>query len=298
MYFTSAIGIDQTKLIYEELFRNIRYKQLDMFLCGGMSTKKKKSYRDQLRGLIESERINVLYPEDLFAEMLNRKKYDLLTLEKVLARNSDVIVIIPESPGSFAELGAFANNTVTANKLMVFQHNKFKHAHSFIAQGPISYMQRFYRNSVYYFNDDMDETAKKLWKELRTRFKLSRTVSNIEFKDIDQLTGLMSFTLLLLFIYEGISVAVLKRSIKVLFEELKRSTDDFDIIYNSALKLMFKRSLIEKQGHNGEYYYCLTKQGFLKANGILNSIELIERSKMVNKIRLSIIRDQLAGIII
>lgn len=45
--------------------------------------------------------------------MLNRKKYDLLTLEKFLASNSDIILIVCESPGSFTELGAFVNNSET-----------------------------------------------------------------------------------------------------------------------------------------------------------------------------------------
>ena len=293
MYITHAIRIEQIKYIYNMLFCNIKYKQIDMFLCGGMSTRFKKSYRDQIRGKIESDNINVLYPEDLFMEMLNRKKYDLLTLEAVLARNSDVIVIFPESPGSYAELGAFSNNNETANKLVVFQHNKFKRAHSFISQGPISYMQKLHKGSVYYFNEDMDMAAQELQKVLRHRFKLYKTIPSIAFKDIDQLTGLMTFSMMLLFFYDKLAVYVLKNSILELFGELNKLTNDFDIIYNAVIKLMFKRGLIEKRNKKGEYYYCLTDKGVLKASFIMEQIALPERSKVINRIRLDIIKDQL-----
>lgn len=46
-------------------------------------------------------------------ELLSRKKYDLFTLENFLAENSDLIMIVCESPGSFTELGAFTSNEKT-----------------------------------------------------------------------------------------------------------------------------------------------------------------------------------------
>ncbi len=61
-------------------------------------------------------------------EFLNRKKYDLLALESFLADNSDLILIVCESPGSFAELGAFVNNESTLNKVVVLIQKKYKKA--------------------------------------------------------------------------------------------------------------------------------------------------------------------------
>ena len=99
--------------------------------------KKKTSYRDIIRGKLEDNaNLSILYPEDMFMEMLNRKKYDLLTLEKFLASNSDIILIVCESPGSFTELGAFVNNSETLEKVVVLLQTKYKNAKSFIRQGP------------------------------------------------------------------------------------------------------------------------------------------------------------------
>ena len=98
--------------IYNNIFCNIRHRNIDLFLCGAASTKEKKSNRDIIRSRLENnDNLSILYPEDMFMEMLNRKKYDLLTLEKFLASNSDIILIVCESPGSFTELGAFVNNS-------------------------------------------------------------------------------------------------------------------------------------------------------------------------------------------
>lgn len=138
----------------------------------------------------------------------------------------------------------------------------------------------------------MDITALKLQKVLSTRFKLYRKNPTIAFKDIDQLTGLMTFSLMMLYFYDKIAVSALKKSIVGLFNELNLSTNDFDIIYTASIKLMFKRGLIEKQNVQGEYYYCLADQGLLKAMTILNRIAIPERSRVINKVRLDIIRNQ------
>ena len=107
--------------IYNNIFCNIRHRNIDLFLCGAASTKEKKSNRDIIRSRLENnDNLSILYPEDMFMEMLNRKKYDLLTLEKFLASNSDIILIVCESPGSFTELGAFVNNRVSSIKRSIW----------------------------------------------------------------------------------------------------------------------------------------------------------------------------------
>ncbi len=294
MILNNSIQEDILNSIYYDVFRNIKYKELDLFLCGGMSTKKNTSYRDRLRKKIESERINVLYPEDLFMEMLNKKQYDLLTMEEVLADNCDIIVLFPESPGSFAELGAFSQNNETAKKLLVFQHNKFKRTRSFIAQGPIDYMNRNYKGSIHYFNEDMDEVTKKLENLLRKRFKLFNKYSNdIGFKDINQVTGLYSFSLLLLFFYEGISLPIFEQTLEFMYNNLAFKKQSYNIIYNASVKFMHKRSLIEKQQFGGKYYYCLSHNGYSKARKLLDSIELEKRNIIIDGIRLKILKDQI-----
>ena len=134
--------------IYQDIFTKIEHVNVDLFLCGGASGKTWTSARDQIKAdLIKNPQLSILYPEDLFMEILSRKKYDLLTLEKFLANNSDVILIVCESPGSFTELGAFVNNAETVEKVVVLIKTKYKNAKSFIMQGPVEYVKARNKNA-------------------------------------------------------------------------------------------------------------------------------------------------------
>lgn len=149
--------------IYNKIFCNIQHGNIDLFLCGAESTKEKTSYRDIIRSKLEDNaNLSILYPEDMFMEMLNRKKYDLLTLERFLASNSDVILIVCESPGSFTELGAFVNNSETLEKVVVLLQTKYKNSKSFIRQGPVEYVRMKNKNNIIYFNNNIDEAVEKI----------------------------------------------------------------------------------------------------------------------------------------
>ncbi|WP_240196262.1 retron St85 family effector protein [Salmonella enterica] len=78
------------------------------------------------------------YPEDLFEDLLEgQANNSLLSLEQQLAEAVDLIILIPESHGSFAELGAFSTRKELAEKMLVLQQNKYKADKSFINHGPI-----------------------------------------------------------------------------------------------------------------------------------------------------------------
>ena len=124
--------------IYNDVFLYIQHSNIDLFLCGGASNKSYISNRDELRKRLEKDKkLSIFYPEDMFMELLSRKKYDLFTLENFLAENSDLIMIVCESPGSFTELGAFTSNEKTRRKLVVLIQKKYKNDKSFIMQGPV-----------------------------------------------------------------------------------------------------------------------------------------------------------------
>lgn len=265
--------------IYIKVFKRIRYMQIDVFLCGGASSfdkktrKVHKSYRDMFREnlrLVSRDRLNIYYPEDMFMELLAESKYDLLTMEQFLANNSDVILIIPESPGSFAELGAFVNNEHTMSKVFVLQQEKFKRVPSFITQGPISYMANYNKGRIIYFNKDIQNSSKNVVNRINS--SLRKIVNGhkriyIPFKDIDSLTGIINFEILILYFYESISYVDLNdsvneaMSIKYAESGLDRNKKYEEILMNASLKFLFKNGWIEKNDSD----YKLTHKGIIKA---------------------------------
>ena len=77
---------------------------------------------------------------------------DLLELENYLAHLADVIVLFVESPGSIAELGAFAASDALRTKLLAVRNTFYSSEQSFIADGPIRKMQNANRESVQSYN--------------------------------------------------------------------------------------------------------------------------------------------------
>jgi len=108
--------------IHVEVYKRINQQYIDVFLCGGTSNSTKISIRDIIRDkLSKINNVRVLYPEDLFIEILNNdKESDLLTLERFLADNCDVICIICESAGALVELGLFPTTLVHLRKSLLY----------------------------------------------------------------------------------------------------------------------------------------------------------------------------------
>lgn len=131
-----------------------------VFLCGASLTEKTKLRYQIEQSLTKSfrysYRYDIIHPEDIFDELLYDPKENLLSLEEILAESIDAIVLIPESPGSFAELGAFANNAKLREKLICVSDSKYKRIKSFINGGPIKLVKQTNKKNIIYINGDKD----------------------------------------------------------------------------------------------------------------------------------------------
>ena len=287
-------NFDIVNEIYNEVFCNIQHGNIDLFLCGAASTKEKISYRDIIRSKLEdNSNLSILYPEDMFMEMLNRKKYDLLTLEKFLANNSDIILIVCKSPGSFTELGAFVNNSDTLEKVVILLQTKYKNTKSFIRLGPVEHVRMKNKNSIIYFNHNIDEAIDKIKKYLKNRFRyLGYKRKESKIKDLNLISGQYYFIILLLYFYQELSVKMLVDNLKKLYK-MKYNIEEFDIIYSSAIKRLFKEGLIKKEEPSEKVIqYKLTDKGYDFASLLLSYVSLENRTRAIDKIRLKIMYSQ------
>lgn len=279
------------KIIYNDVFLFFCKPSIDVFLCGGASTPDKPSYRDIIRSKLEAFNIiNILYPEDLFMEILNRKKYNLLELEDLLADNSDYIVIVSESPGSFAELGAFANNYNTKKKTIVLSHTKFKNAKSFINQGPIQHIKDFNKNSVIYYNkSSIDSCVDVLLKNMNfyqrkgLYYNKHKTI-----KDINLITGQYHFIIILLYYFIELEVSELSSSIKKIYEDKGYDLGNYEVIFSAAVRRLFGNGQICKKKINNKSYYSLSNNGYYTASSMLKSVLIENKYVFLNRIRLDI----------
>lgn len=292
-----TVNQDIVEEIYHKIFLNTRRKNIDLFLCGGASSKNYTSNRDLIRGILKkNNRISVLYPEDMFMELLNRKKYDLLTLERFLAENSDAICIVCESPGAFVELGAFVNNSETFQKVIVLIHNKYKNAKSFIVQGPVAYVKANKQENVIYYNNDIKEVTEQVTKLLKRRFWLygykHRKFESVT-KDINLISGQYYFIILMLFFYNQIEVKSMVNIIKSIY--LKKNYDEskFEMVFMSALRRLYKDGMLIKCSISEEgSVYELTDKGYEYIKNILSYVVIECQTKVIDGLRLKIIKKQ------
>nr|WP_275664197.1 retron St85 family effector protein [Vibrio brasiliensis] len=131
---------DIAKVIQERIYVPVYKKKRTIFLCGA-DIKDLDKGRAKIAALLSKNQSRIqyelLYPESLFDDLLaGQGQHSLLSLENILADSVDAIVLLPESPGSFAELGAFSSNERLVNKLICLSNQKYKSNRSFLNYGP------------------------------------------------------------------------------------------------------------------------------------------------------------------
>jgi len=109
-----------------------------IFLCGAA----KSSARDELRDYIQAnwgQDVLVFYAEDVWNVIAGRKDLNALQMEQALADLADVVAVIVQSPGTFAEVGAFSLSDDLRQKLLLIIDKQFQRSESFINSGPVKW---------------------------------------------------------------------------------------------------------------------------------------------------------------
>ena len=174
--------------ISDEVFNKIHSSKTTIFLCGA-SKEKKDSKREKIANALTggwySFHYDILYPEDLFDElMLGPSQQDLMSMENILAESVDAIVLVPESPGAFAELGAFVNNEALREKLICVQEIKYKKKKSFINYA-LRLIKKSKKGEIVYINfteelGAMDSLRKAISRLRRSSSKVVNIVNVIQ----------------------------------------------------------------------------------------------------------------------
>ena len=280
--------------IHDNIYKQINQNYVDVFLCGGASNNDiyiRDSVRDNLKKI---KNIRILYPEDLFIEMLYRdKQSDLLSLEKFLADNCDIICIICESPGALVELGAFTNNDTITKVIAVIEKKREKDK-SFIMLGPIKLIKKINKdNVIFYSKDNLSELSEKLKKRLiSTKFKYIKAKKEANKQSINSIIGLYYFIPIILYFFNSLELNMMITYLRYLFKENKYKETEFDTLFRSSLKLLYKDKLIQKNIVNSNNFYKLTVKGYNTIINVLNDVNIEDKSKLYDSVRFGIISDK------
>lgn len=242
-----------SKKIRDDIYKPAFTFKTTIFLCGADINQKDKIRHQIAQALKWEFWFDIIYPEDIFDELLySSKTKDLLSLEGLLADSVDAVVIIPESPGSFAELGAFANDEMLRKKLICVVDKKYQKDKSFINQGPLKLVKK--ENSFGLVFIDPKEVPTEIEK-LVTALKKMKKVSA---KKGDKLSLLQieNFLLPSIYLLEPVSKITLINLVAAATEDEKNSFQTT----TTALTILIKKKLIQLSNEG----YKLTALGFEK----------------------------------
>ncbi|TDY76990.1 UNVERIFIED_ORG: hypothetical protein C7429_110148 [Pantoea allii] len=227
--------------------------KLSVFLCGG-DVANHQSWRHQFaQFLAKATNVDVFYPEDLFDDLLaGQGQHSLLSLENILAEAVDVIILFPESPGSFTELGAFSNNENLRKKLICIQDSKFKSKRSFINYGPIRLLRKSNSTSVIRCSSNelkelcecslLDVKKLPLYRELMKSIRKIINESKVS-KDIGNILYAERFLLPCIYLLDSVTYRVL---CELAFKAIKQDDILSKIIVRSAIsRLINERKILQ-----------------------------------------------------
>lgn len=133
-----------------------------LFLCGANQSKP----RDRLAEYIRKRRQDTLvfYAEEVWAAISRLEQLSALEMEAKLAALSDIVVIIVESPGTFAELGAFSLSEQLRKKLLPILDARYRTGQSFVETGPVRWTDKDsdFRPSIWVNHESILEAAREL----------------------------------------------------------------------------------------------------------------------------------------
>jgi hypothetical protein len=111
-----------------------------VFLCGGKDSSRRSRLSEYLQ---KHSDFLIFYAEDVFESLIRSEpNANALELEQELAHLADAVVIIAESAGTFAELGAFAINDNLRHKLLTIADKSFEMNESFLKVGPLRWADK------------------------------------------------------------------------------------------------------------------------------------------------------------
>lgn len=270
--------------IREDIYKPAYNFKTTIFLCGA-----KLDYKDKIRYKIaerfKSFRYSFMYdlvfPEEIFDELLNSAKTkDLLSLENLLADSVDAIVLIPESPGSFAELGSFANDSKLRKKIICIIDKKFKKDKSFINKGPVKLIKNSNKFAIIFVDpDNIEKAMPKLGSALRKiKYTSKKRTNQIS------LLQLENFLLPSIFLLEPVH----KETLIHLVSSATMDDDNAFQTTTAALTILTEKRLVESTS-TGYKLTLLGLDNFLTFRKTKSRIKKQDETIKIDNLRLEIL---------
>lgn len=221
-----------------------------VFICGKYRSKRRAFLKEYIERHLDS--YFVFYAEDVWKFMSEHEGQNALLMERDLAQLSDVVIVIVESPGTFAELGAFSLLDELREKLLPILDSKFEEKESFINTGPIRWINSDskYKPSIHTDFKVLVEAADELVNRIKG-------IPWKQFKDkaisADQIVAKPKHLLFLICDILAIIGPATFDQCSSLLEKILESSPKWDL--ETLLGLAVSLELIHREERAGQYLY-------------------------------------------
>jgi len=150
-----------------------------VFLCGGFQSARRDTLSTYFERYVPDSL--VFYAEAVWAVITSLATgANALAVEEKLAALADIVIVIVESPGTFAEVGAFAISQPLRAKLLPILDARYKGRESFIETGPIRWVDTDSKfkptiwadlDQILTATDEVEDRLSRLAKSTPTRVK-------------------------------------------------------------------------------------------------------------------------------
>lgn len=268
--------------IAEGFTKDLEVSTVTVFLAGGSvvpGRSIRSLVREELKGRAYVHGFDVLYPEELVPELLSKKSgHDLLFLENMLAESSHAVIIIVESPGSIAELGAFVNSEILRPKLIAIVNKKHRNDKSFIMLGPVAQLRNTRREAIitHDFNNlNIPKLAEDLRRVVRSIIKDTRVDHSL-----NNPIRAQYFFLAAVFVAEPADLATLTQ---LLAATGQCEISDVSVVSRTALNILTRQRDITMDISS----YQITKKGLDRLYRIIrNTKRQRDITKLLDKCRI------------
>jgi len=239
--------------VYTQIFLQNEDNSINIFLCGA-NPEKAESLRNQIYQKIKPiTKLNIVFPELIFSNLLYDKQHNLLTLENELAADVDIIVLPLEGYGTVAELGAFASFEKLIKKIIVINKSKYKHNRGFINIGPIRLIRSANTKHIIYYDDNSIDSTNEMLDRIHKRLLYSRKQETK--KNIKNLLTFSRFLLYIVAFFQPITEEEIKAYLK------KWDPDIPEHYINPGLEILCEKDNIERDHRQDKVIYTLTSEG-------------------------------------
>lgn len=268
---------DIVDVIKDKIFVPLTAKKTTIFLCGG--SVEEDNGRSKMASIFNRHsKYELLYPEDIFDDLLaGPGQHSLLHLENILADCVDAIVLFPESPGSYAEIGAFSNNPKLAAKLVVISDKNYKKKKSFLNYGPYRLVKASKTGKVIHVNlKDLDDDTlgKKLYRNINTSVSKIKKIYPVK-KDVTNILEVEHFILPCIYLLDDTNFLTLTKLIGFATNEDQKFSE---IALKSSLGRLASKRFISRTTEG----YKVTSDG---ANYVRNTFN----NTALDRVRLEIL---------